>query len=325
MAQRLAGRVADEALAALVYRRTEGHPLFMVQVTDYLAQPYVVLTGAAPSLRGAPAIERAVPERLRALVEAQLERLTVEEQHVLEVASVAGAEFVVASVAAGAQTTADGVEGVCERLAGRGQFIEDRGVARWPDGTVGGRYAFRHALYQDVLYERLGPGQRARLHAAIGQRLEAGYGERAPELAVELATHFERGEDTVRAIAYRHQAAQRAMRRHAPGEAISHVAAGLVLLERRPDSPARDRLELPLQMALGVASMTHRGLGAPEVGRAYARAADLCRRTGDGPTLFGALSGLCEFSMARAELRRVKELANELELLATREAAPVPS
>jgi predicted ATPase len=87
VAQRLAGQVADEALAALVYRRTEDHPLFMVQVTDYLAQPYVVLTGAAPSVRGAPATERAVPERLRELIEAQLERLTVEEQHVLEVAS----------------------------------------------------------------------------------------------------------------------------------------------------------------------------------------------------------------------------------------------
>src|SRR5262249_19564673 len=36
---RLAEPGAAAALAPVVYRRTDGHPLFMVQVTDYLAQP----------------------------------------------------------------------------------------------------------------------------------------------------------------------------------------------------------------------------------------------------------------------------------------------
>ena len=57
-----------------------------------------------------------------------------------------------ASVAAGEQLSGEAVESVCGRLAARGQFIEDRGLARWPDGTVSGRYAFRHALYRDVRY-----------------------------------------------------------------------------------------------------------------------------------------------------------------------------
>jgi hypothetical protein len=35
---RLADHDAADALAPVVYRRTDGHPLFMVQVTDYLVQ-----------------------------------------------------------------------------------------------------------------------------------------------------------------------------------------------------------------------------------------------------------------------------------------------
>ena len=56
----------------------------------------------------------------------------------------------------------EAVEAVCEALARQGQFLEDRGLVEWPDGTVSGRYGFRHALYQEVVYQRLGAGRRAR-------------------------------------------------------------------------------------------------------------------------------------------------------------------
>jgi predicted ATPase len=61
-----------------------------------------------------------VPQGLRDLLEAQLGRLGATEQQVLEVGSVAGAEFAVASVAAGLQTTPEAVEAACEALARQG-------------------------------------------------------------------------------------------------------------------------------------------------------------------------------------------------------------
>ena len=169
MEQRLAGEPPDETRAALVHRRTEGHPLFMVLLVDLLA--------AGEPARPAPAksgpfhvIDQTVPPRLRELVEAQLERLPIDEQRVLEVASVAGTEFTVASLAAMATMERGPVERVCEALARGGHFIEDCGLTRSPDGTPAGCYRFRYALYRDVLAARLGPGQRARLRAAIGTR-----------------------------------------------------------------------------------------------------------------------------------------------------------
>jgi tetratricopeptide (TPR) repeat protein len=153
----------QEDVAAWVLQRTEGHPLFMVQMVDVLAQQ---------GGRGAPA----VPPRLRDLLEAQLGRLGTTEQQVLEGGSVAGAEFAAASVATGLQTTPEAVEAVGEGLARQGQFLEDRGLVEWPAGTVSGRYGWRQALYQEVVYQRLGAGCLAQMHQSMQAVLATGQG-----------------------------------------------------------------------------------------------------------------------------------------------------
>jgi predicted ATPase/DNA-binding winged helix-turn-helix (wHTH) protein len=227
LAQRRAAPEGYEGLAAFVYRRTEGHPLFMVQVVDYLEQQGVLRAAARAAVGGSVGgeIDQEVPQGLQQLIEAQLGRLRAEEQQVLEVGSVAGAEFVVASVAAGMQTAPEAIEVVCEGLARQGQFLEDRGLVEWPDGTVSGQYGFRHALYQAVVYKRIGTGRLARLHRLLGAREEVGYGTRAREIAAALAMHFECGRDHSRAVRYRQQAADTALQRHAHREAIAHLTA----------------------------------------------------------------------------------------------------
>lgn len=120
-----------------------------------------------------------MPASLQQVIEHHLERLRPEEQRLLEVASVAGAEFS-AAAAAGLETDRDrdreeetaAVEERCEALVRREQFLKARGTAEWPDGTVAARYSFVHALYQNVLYERVTAARRVRLHRRIGEREE---------------------------------------------------------------------------------------------------------------------------------------------------------
>ena len=158
------------------------------------------------------------------------------------------------------------------------------GEAAWPDGTVSGRYGFRHALYQEVLYQRLGSGRRMRCHRAIGTRLEAGYGVQAARIAAALAGHFERGHDAERAVRYRQQAAAQALERYAYPEAVSHLTQGLALLARLPEPPARAQQELDLQLALGSALIPTKGSAAPEVEQTYTRAGALCEQIGETPS-----------------------------------------
>src|SRR5262245_53665791 len=316
---RLADHDAADALGPVVYRRTDGHPLFMVQVTDYLAQERSRLP-ATPVALGA--LEQALPPALRALIATQLERLSAEEQQVLKVASVAGVEFAVASVAVGLQGADETIEAVCERLARRGLFLEERELATWPDGTVSGRYAFRHGLYQDVLYRGLTPGLRARLHQQIGERQERAYGEQAREVAAELAMHFERGHDYPRAVRHLRQAVQNAAQRHAPQEVIALGTKGLELLATLPETPARAQQELDLQIALGPALRATKGFASPEVEQTYARARALCAQVGETPQLFPTLRGLGAFYRTRGALPTARELGEQLDRLAQRAAVP---
>lgn len=130
---------------------------------DLLRQGIIAEQDGRWELRGEGA-QLDVPDTLRQLIEKQIARLSEEEQRVLEGASVAGMEFSVAAVAAAVRQESDAIEEVCEELAWQGHFLTETGITEWPDGTVSGRYAFRHALYQNVLYERTAEARRVRLH-----------------------------------------------------------------------------------------------------------------------------------------------------------------
>jgi len=308
-------------LAAWVHQRTEGHPLFMVHVVKELARGGWEAAVAATAAAGQGAAAE-VPADLQQLIELQLGQLDLEAQQVLEVASVGGVDFAEASVAAGLPLPLDAIVASCEGLARRGQFIEDRGLMTWPDGTVSGRYGFRHTLYQEILYRRIGSGRRMRCHRAIGMRLEEAYGAQVSQIAATLAVHFERGCDQRRAMRYRQQAADTALGRYAYEEAIGHLRRGLELLESLPNSAERQEQELDLQLALGPALIASKGGAAPEVEQAYARARELCQQVSEIPQRFSALLGLWYCHVNRGALPTAREFGEHLFRLAQRVAAP---
>ena len=113
----------------------------------------------------------------------------------------------------------------------------DRGISEWPDGTVTARFGFVHALYQEVLYDHVLPAKRTQFHRRIGERLEQGYGDRAQEIAAELAGTSSEGGTSARAhsrIANKRQKSH--LQRCAYPEAIEHLTRGLHLLRQIPDT-----------------------------------------------------------------------------------------
>jgi DNA-binding winged helix-turn-helix (wHTH) protein/predicted ATPase len=312
-----------QSIAPVLYQRTAGHPLFMVHLATYLAQHTALERGTGPALMAqVAAVAEAIPPGVQQLIELQLGQWPEDVQRMLEMASVAGSEFAVASVAAGAQMPPERLEERCETLAHQGWFLEACGLAAWPDGTVSGQYRFRHALYQQVLYRRLAAVQRVQGHRRIGARLEAGYGTRAAEMAAVLAGHFARGQDPERAIIYHGQAGQQALDRSAYQEAIGHVTTALALLATLPETPARAQQELDLQMALGPALRATRGYGAPEVEQTYRRADTLSQQLGETAQRFWVLLGLQSVYLNRAEYHTTRALAAQLLQLAQPQPDP---
>lgn len=166
LAGRFPGQAVPPGLTRALHRRTDGQPLFLVAVVDEMRRQGWVVEGDGPwpAIVEDAAIETLVPESLRELIEQQYDGLGAEAQQVLEAASVAGVEFSAAAVAAGVESAIGPVEECCADLARQRQFLEAHGVAEWPDGTLTECYQFRHALYQQVVYDRVPRARRVALH-----------------------------------------------------------------------------------------------------------------------------------------------------------------
>jgi DNA-binding winged helix-turn-helix (wHTH) protein len=301
-------------LADAIHARTEGNPLFMINVAnDLVARGVLIERNGRWSLAGRLAdIAATIPEDLRRLIALQLERLSRNECEVLQVASAAGERFCAATVAATLGQHTENIETCCAELARRGLFLRDAGNESWPDGTLASRYAFAHALYRATLYERLPAARRARLHVAIADRLETAFGERARELAAELASHFELGGDVARAILYHHAAGGNAGARSAAREAIEHYRRALQLLTGLTDSHERAQQEISLNIALGPLLLACEGFGAPAAEKAYKRAQQLCDRIGATRELFTALGGLWLYNQSHGHHDDAKKIGERL-------------
>lgn len=212
---RFAGHHLPPGLARVVRERTDGNPLFLVRVLDFWQQQGLLVEGAGGWQLGVELAEltRRIPESLLALIERELQRLPVVERNLLEVASVAGVEFSVTSVAAALEADPVQVEELCLSWCRSGQVLRLVESARGRAGAS--RCAFRHALFQQVAYERIGAVRRAQLHQRVGLQLEA---EAADPLSMapELALHFELGGDAPRAVRYLQAAGDLAMQRQVP-------------------------------------------------------------------------------------------------------------
>ena len=186
------------------------------------------------------------------------------------------------------------------------------------------RYGFIHALYQNVLYERVYLSRRIQLHRRIGENAEQLFGHRARENAAELAMHFERGTSYWSAAKYHQQAAENAIRKFAYREAVRLSRRGLELLGRLPDTPERARQELSLQLTLGMPVTATEGYAAADAGSAYIRARELCRSLDGAPQIqiCQAMWGVWSFYLVRAELRCACEIAKEFLQLEKRQPYP---
>jgi DNA-binding winged helix-turn-helix (wHTH) protein/predicted ATPase len=296
-------------LASLIHQRTEGNPLFMVNAVDYLVRERSIVDGDL--MTEIDKVKVGVPDGIRQMIEKQIDHLDTQEQRILEAASAVGAEFSSRAVVAGLGLDGATIETCFDELAHHGQFIRDCGVQELPNGEAVTRYGFIHALYQNVLYERLSTSRRVQLHRSIAEHNEAVHGESAREIAAELAMHFEQGRDYMRAAKYLQRASENATRRFAYQESIKLGRRGLEMLEKLPDTDERAQQELCLQLTLGVPLIMSGGYASEDVGSTYTRARELCRRIGATPDISEALWGLWAFNIVRAELKTAHEIAQE--------------
>src|ERR1051326_3473986 len=175
--ERTTGRRPSPTVVRTIQRETEGNPFFVDEIVRLL-----VAEGALEREGEWSPARLPVPQGVRVAIRRRVAPLPAPCRDALTLASVIGREFDLACLE---RACGLGGEALLETLVpalGLGIVVRD--------ARAGARYRFAHVLIRETLYEELGPAERARLHARIGEVLEDLHRtDPTPPLAA-LAHHF---------------------------------------------------------------------------------------------------------------------------------------
>jgi predicted ATPase len=299
------GQAGLQSLRQLILEKTEGNPFFMEEVVQTLAEE-----GVLSGERGRYRLEKTatdlhIPTTVQAVLAARIDRLPADEKEFLQTLSVIGKEFPFGLLRKVVGQPEDEVHRLLSHLQA-GEFIYEQPAFPEPE------YTFKHALTQEVAYQSVLVERRKVLHERTAQAIEELYQAGLDAHYSELAHHYSRTDNIRKAVEYLGLAGLQAVGRSAYGEAISQLTRGLELIQMLPETPERNRQEIPLQVALGRALMVTKGYATPEAEHAYVRGRELCQRVGETPELFSVLDGIWVFYLARGQINRAHELGEQL-------------
>jgi len=171
-----------------------------------------------------------IPETVRATVLGRIRLMDRLERAVVMRASVIGRRFHVAVLTATANFPEARVRAALERACALQLVVEDDAARE--------RYAFRHALTRDVIYEELMKGRVRPLHRRIARVLEGMLSNGDAPLD-DLAYHAWAAGDIRRGVRYNELAGDRAAAVHAREDARTYYARARGLLPVESGAYAR--------------------------------------------------------------------------------------
>ena len=194
-----------------IYARSDGNPFFTEELLRSLVESGDVYRTAEGWGRKDIA-ELRIPGSVKEAVRQRAEGLSADARTTLATASVVGLQFTFEVL-----RDARGIDDAALEDHLR-QLIEAQLVIEVEGGSE--RYAFRHALTKEVVYDDLLVRERKRQHRAVADALET---ERTTEPAL-LAYHLLAAGENGRAVPQLLEAGKRAARAGAPREAVAHYA-----------------------------------------------------------------------------------------------------
>ncbi len=250
------GHRPERGVVEQIHARAEGNPFFAEEI----------VASRAGSDDADPGSDT-VPRSLHDVLIGRIARLSNPAQRMLGAVAVAGTEADEALLANVTDLTeAELVDAIRESVA-RHVLEVDRET---------GTYRLRHALLTEVVYADLLPGERRRLHAAVGHWLA----ERIPAdgrgpmtrrgTAAELAHHWFAADNLAESLRASVEAADAASAVHAHADALHHAQRAIELWDRVEDPrelAGIDRASL-LEHAASAADRDGQGSLAVELGRA---------------------------------------------------------
>ena len=172
-----------------------------------------------------------IPTTVQGVLASRVDRLPPDEKHLLQALAVMGRDFPLPLIQRVAQSTEDALEAMLSSLQSA-DFINEEPA--FPDI----KYTFKHPLTQEVAYNSLLAERRQLIHQQVAEAMESWYGERLHDHLKELALHYSRSRNALKAIEYLRLAGEQASRSFSE-EAIAQLEAALSLLPKVENASAR--------------------------------------------------------------------------------------
>jgi len=274
-----AGTRLPNDVADAIVERCDGVPLFLEELTKVILEEALKAPGGPIS----------VPATLHASLLARLDRLGPDAKEVAQIGAAIGRQFSFELLAASAAQNQPKLEAAVTALV-EASLVFQRGALQQAS------FLFKHALVQEAAYATLLRAQRQHLHARIADVLLLGAGEKAAVAPEIIAHHLQSAGRSLEAISYWRDAGERSVRRAANTEAIEHFRRVLSLLETRPESPERWRVEVAVLSQLAPALMSVHGWSAQEAGDVAEKAADIACRLESATELAPSIANLWLFN-----------------------------
>jgi DNA-binding CsgD family transcriptional regulator len=205
-----------DRLVTYLHARSEGNPFFLGELLRSLEEERALWPSTAGWHLGDLG-EVGVPALLHQVIDARLDRLDEESQHLLTIAAVIGQEVPVRAWSAVSDATEETLATTMERAIGA-HLMETAA------GSVAVRFV--HALVRETLYERITPIRRGTWHRRVADFL-VGASHPDPDA---VAYHYRRAEDP-RAASWLMRAGERAEASYALLSAADRYDAALALME----------------------------------------------------------------------------------------------
>ena len=268
LAELVADRPLDPAERSTLFEGTDGLPLLVVE----LARSGLP-TDTSDSRRAGPLPEalrsqgagHLLPARMRDVIAARLDQLTLDARRLVELAASFGRDFAFDALAAASDLEERAVVGALDELWQR-RLVRENGL---------GMYDVSHDRIRDVAYGEMSPARRRVLHRRIAQALELLHVTDLDPVAGQLAAHLEASDQTQRAAAFYEQAADVASRVSAFAEVVRSLDRALALVRLETPSRTRDERELALLFRRAPALNAVGGYASPVQEAAFVRAREL--------------------------------------------------
>ena len=277
-------RAALDQLGDDLWRSSEGNPFMIVESLRALEQ------GA----HGAEHRPLSLPERVRHVIEARLDRLSRSARELAVVAGVIGRDFDFAVLQRAAGLDASDAAAALEEL-----------VRRRVLHGVGERFDFTHERIRDVAYDLTLAPRRTMLHRQVAEALEGLVTADRGEQALAVARHYREAHVWDRALSFFREAATHALSRSGYREAAACLEQALEALRHVPG--ARTALEDAVDIRLELRTALY-PLGEQERTLTYLREAQrLAVELGDERRLGRIAAYLCVAFRRLGDLDRAVE------------------